>query len=218
MSNRDKKIAIIDYGVGNLYSLVRAFRFFKVEPRLAEEPAALDGIDAMVLPGVGSFAAGMRGLKIRGLAEKVKAIAGENKPVLGICLGAQLLLSRGYEFGDHAGLDIIKGEAVHFPALAEHEKIPQVGWNTIKTLNADSQDNILKIVKENDHFYFVHSYVLEPEAKENILAQTEYGGHTFCSAVKSGNIYGCQFHPEKSGQAGLKIIENFINLISYGKN
>src|SRR3989338_7201535 len=152
----------------------------------------------------------MRGLKIRGLKEKVKEFAGKNKPVLGICLGAQILLTQGSEFGTHEGLDIIKGKVVHFPELNEHEKIPHVGWNTVQMLNTDS---ILKSVKENDHFYFVHSYALEPEAKENILAQTVYGGHTFCSAVKKGNIYGCQFHPEKSGKVGLKIIENFINLI-----
>ncbi|MDD5032170.1 MAG: imidazole glycerol phosphate synthase subunit HisH [Patescibacteria group bacterium] len=208
------KIVIIDYGVGNLYSLVRAFKFFGIEAVVTEEVKVLKQADGIVLPGVGSFAAGMRGLEMRGLIEKVKEMAGENKPMLGICLGAQIMLTEGHEFGIFKGLDIISGRVVLFPVLKDKEKVPQVGWNTISPSKENSWDGtILDSFTENDQVYFVHSYILEPESKKNILALTTYGGHTFCSVIKKGNIYGCQFHPEKSGRVGLKIIENFINLV-----
>lgn len=215
--SKKTKIVIIDYGVGNLYSLVRAFKFFGIEAIVAEEAKILEQADGIVLPGVGSFEAGMRGLKIRGLTEKVKEIAKENKPMLGICLGAQIMLTEGYEFGIFKGLDIIKGKVVLFPVLKDKEKIPQVGWNTISPDRENSwAGTILNSFDKNDQVYFVHSYILEPESRKNILALSTYGGHTFCSAIKKGNIYGCQFHPEKSGQVGLKIIESFINLVKYG--
>lgn len=213
------RIVIVDYGVGNLYSLTRAFKFFGVEAAVAEDAEILGQADGVVLPGVGSFEAGMRGLKMRGLEKKILEIAESNKPMLGICLGAQIMLTQGHEFGIFKGLDIINGQVVHFPVLADSEKIPQVGWNTIFPPEAGVwSGTILNSFDKNDQVYFVHSYIFEPESKENILALTTYGGHTFCSAIKKGNIYGCQFHPEKSGQVGLKIIENFINLTKYGKN
>lgn len=213
------KIAIIDYGVGNLYSLTRVFKFFGIEATIAEEAGALEQADGIILPGVGSFEAGMRGLKIRSLEKKIKEIALSGKPMLGICLGAQIMLTEGHEFGNFKGLDIIKGRVVHFSVLADKEKVPHVGWNTISPLKDSAwPGTIFDSFNETDQVYFVHSYILEPEDKEDILALTTYGGQTFCSAFKKGNIYGCQFHPEKSGPAGLKIIKNFINLIEYGKN
>lgn len=212
--SHDLKIAIVDYGVGNLYSLIRAFNFFGVEAVITEDAKILEKADGIILPGVGSFEAGMRGLEIRGLTETIRNLAKDDKPVLGICLGAQIMLTEGHEFGIFKGLDIIKGKVVHFPILVDNEKVPHIGWNTISPRKGDSwSDTILDPFDKNDQVYFVHSYILEPESKENILALTTYGNHTFCSAVKKGNIYGCQFHPEKSGTVGLKLIENFINLI-----
>jgi len=215
----DLKIAIVDYGVGNLYNLVRAFEFFGIKAIITEDSKILKEADAIVLPGVGSFEAGMRGLEIRGLVETIKETAETGKPMLGICLGAQLMLSEGHEFGTFKGLNIIEGKVVNFPNLDNNEKVPHVGWNTIFPKKEGSWKNtMLDFFDRNNSFYFVHSYILEPTQEENIFALTKYGGHTFCSIIKKGNIYGCQFHPEKSGEVGLKLINNFINLIKNGKN
>lgn len=217
--NEKLKIVIVDYGVGNLYSLIGAFKFLGVEAIVTEDAMILEDADGIVIPGVGSFEAGMRGLELRGLVEAIKNFAKSNKPILGICLGAQLLLTKGYEFGAFKGLDIIQGKVVKLPELENNEKIPQIGWNTIFSNENNSWDaTILNLFNKNDQVYFVHSYIMEPEDKENVLALSTYGGHVFCSVVKKGNIYGCQFHPEKSGRVGLKIIENFINLTIYEKN
>src|SRR3989338_8836905 len=208
------KVTILDYGVGNLSSLKKAFRVFDMDADISEDPQALKTADAVVLPGVGSFEAGMRGLKVRGLVEAVKEFAEKNKPMLGICLGAQLLLGQGFEFGIFDGLNIIPGKVVRFPDLENNEKIPQIGWNAVYSANGQPwQKTILDSLDENFNAYFVHSYILVPDKKENIFGLTKYGGYEFCSAVKKGNIYGCQFHPEKSGATGLKIIENFIDII-----
>lgn len=208
------KIAIIDYGVGNLYSLIGAFTFLGVEAIVTEDAKTLEQADGVVIPGVGSFEAGMRGLQLRGLVEVVKKIAKSNKPMLGICLGVQLMLSEGHEFGIFKGLGIMKGKVLHFPPLAGNEKVPQIGWNTIvPPKNGAWENTILNSCDQKSQVYFVHSYVLEPESSENVLAFSTYGGHTFCSAMRKGNIYGFQFHPEKSGAAGLELINNFITLV-----
>lgn len=205
-----KKIAIIDYGVGNLYSLLKAFKHFGADAFITESAEDILSSDAVVLPGVGAFKSGMEGLKIRGLIKTVRDYAKTEKPMLGICLGAQLILSKGYEFGESGGLNIIKGKVVKFPKLKE--KVPHIGWNEIYG-NKKWDKTILENIKKNSDVYFVHSYILKPDKKEDILSLAKYGDYEFCSAIKRGNIYGCQFHPEKSGKLGLKIIENFINLI-----
>jgi glutamine amidotransferase len=207
------KIAIVDYGVGNLYSLVRAFDYFSVKADITEDASIIDTADGIILPGVGSYQAGMRGLKVRNLIDVIRKNAQNNKPMLGICLGAQLMMTEGHEFGVHRGLNIIPGKVVHFPKLSASEKVPHVGWNTILPVKkGDWSNTILGISKENDHVYFVHSYILKPDFDTNILAKTTYGEYPFCSAIKKGNIYGFQFHPEKSGKVGFKLIRNFIEL------
>jgi len=212
------KIAITDYGVGNLHSIASAFNFFGAEVIISEDSEVLENADGIILPGVGSFVAGMRGLKKRGLIKGIQKIAKSNKPILGICLGAQLMLTEGHEFGISKGLDIIKGKVIRFPVLINNEKIPHIGWNTISPYKNNSwSGGILNSFKSNNQFYFVHSYILVPESKTNILALTSYGEYTYCSVMKKGNIYGCQFHPEKSGKVGLELINNFINLAKSNK-
>ncbi len=213
MSEKSKKITVVDYGVGNLQSINKALQACDVEVEITEEADKIKSAQAIILPGVGSFEAGMRGLKLRGLEEVLKSVALKDIPILGICLGAQLLLSKGYEFGEYAGLGIIFGQVMPFPVLAEKEKIPHIGWNKIRPPKSVLwQDTILKNQEEKE-VYFVHSYILKPQDEVDCLATAVYGGYEFCSAIKKGNIYGCQFHPEKSGLVGLAIINNFVKLI-----
>ena len=212
-------VAIIDYGVGNLHSLTKAFEELGQQSFITEDSEKILASDAIILPGVGAFRAGMEGLKIRGLIPIIKKFADSGRPILGICLGAQLLLSHGLEFGKFKGLNIISGKVVRFPKIKD--KIPHIGWNEIyseaknekrKTKNKWA-NTILESVPENSDVYFVHSYILQPDKKDNILALAKYGNHKFCAAIKYKKIYGCQFHPEKSGRVGLKIIKKFIDLI-----
>lgn len=209
-----KKIVIVDYGVGNLQSLKKAFNFLGAEPVITEDAREVETADALILPGVGAFAAGMRGMEVRGLLDAVTAFAKSGKPMLGICLGAQIFFQRGYEFGEHKGLGIIPGTVVRFPESAVKEKIPEVGWNQVKKSRGISWNGtIFNSLEKRLTAYFVHSYIFEPEKAENIFGSTTYGGYTFCSAIRSDNIYGTQFHPEKSGSVGLTILKNFLKLV-----
>lgn len=206
-----KKISIIDYGVGNLYSITKACRKFSDSAAVTEDPEIIKSSSALILPGVGSFGAGAEGLKRRGLTGVIREFAAGDRPILGICLGAQLLMSKGYEFGEFEGLDIVPGKVVKFGKLSAGTKIPHIGWNKIAVVSSE-RGTIFNSLNKDPYFYFVHSYIIEPENLENIFAMTNYGGSNFCSVIKQGNIYGCQFHPEKSAEDGLKLIEDFIQL------
>lgn len=211
--NRKPKITIVDYGVGNLRSLIRVFLYFGAYVEITEEADAIKNSDSLVLPGDGSFKAGMDGLKVRNLTDGVVQFAKSGKPVLGICLGAQILLSDGYEFGHVKGLNLISGKVVKFPKSLG-DKIPQIGWNQIVQDGKSWKGTILNKIRPKSNVYFIHSYILVPRNSRNILATTTYGNCKFASVIKSGNIWGCQFHPEKSGPVGLAIIGNFIKIAS----
>jgi len=214
MTKNKPKIVIVDYGVGNLHSLVKAFQFFNADVSVSEEATIVKAADAVVLPGVGSFEAGMRGLKVRDLVGVVKESADADKPMLGICLGAQLMLAKGYEFGEFNGLDIMPGKVVRFPEAKTGDKVPHIGWNSVYAGKEKTWDNsALRNLPQNFNAYFVHSYILVPDSKDQILGLTNYGGYEFCSIMKKGNVYASQFHPEKSGTVGLEIIKNFIQSI-----
>lgn len=209
-------IAIVDYGVGNLYNLERALRAQGANVVVSEEASVIAAADGIVLPGVGAFASGMRGLDVRGLVLVIQEAATRNVPMLGICLGAQLFLSEGREFGVHQGLGLIPGVVVPLNVKNPGTKIPHIGWNGLSIPTADAhawQDSILRSMQPEDQVYFVHSFVMEPRDASHCLAMTSYGGASFCSAIRSGSIVGCQFHPEKSGAVGLGILGNFVKLV-----
>lgn len=209
------KIAIVNYGVGNIFSVTKAFNRFTDSLFVTEEASEIASADAIVLPGVGAFAEGMRGLDARHLSGIIKEKALSGTPILGICLGAQILLDKGYEFGEFEGLGIIKGKVVLFPMNNTSIKIPHIGWNSIYPKKENEWNGtIFENLTSDVNMYFVHSYILLPERAENICARSLYEGYEFCSAVRMGNVYGLQFHPEKSAEAGLTIIKNFVNLVS----
>jgi len=203
------KIRIIDYGVGNLHSALKAFKLYCDDCEMTEDKCEILEADGIVLPGVGSFVAGMRGIAERGLADTIKEVHAQDTPIIGICLGAQLLLSKSEEFGTHEGLNLIPGTVEHFPEIGQ--RIPHIGWNEIVE-DRPWKETILDGVGSAPEMYFVHSFYMKPPSKDHSLASTQYGDFKFTSAVQNGSTYGCQFHPEKSGETGLKIVENFMRL------
>ena len=214
----DPKVTIVDYGLGNLFSVARVLTSLGAAVEITSDPTIIEKAGRLILPGVGSFGDGMANIRKRGLIEPLLMYAATGKPLLGICLGMQLLMSTGEEFGIHKGLDIIRGTVKRMDIGNVEQlfyKIPHVGWNRIFSIsNAGWEDAILSSIDEGALVYFVHSNVVMPEDKRESFTETEYGGARFCSAVKKGAIYGFQFHPEMSGETGLAIYNNFI----YGGN
>lgn len=198
------KVAVIDYGLGNLGSVRRAIAELGSEPVLADKPEQLASADRVILPGVGSFADGMALLRERGW---VGALRETRKPVLGICLGMQLLASRGTEGGDSEGLDLIPGEVVGLETLGCELRIPHVGWNSVAV---DDPGRILRGITSGTDFYFVHSYVFRPREPADVVATTSYGVPV-TAVVGRGNVMGTQFHPEKSSKAGFRVLRNFLD-------
>jgi glutamine amidotransferase len=207
---------IIDYGVGNLYSVTRAVERVGGRPKFVDTPAGIDSAHHLILPGVGAFGAGMAGLRDRGLVEAIRRYAASGRPLLGICLGMQMLLERSHEFGLHEGLGLIPGEVVRveLPPAAGGAKIPHVGWSALLPTQGTAawRGTALDAVQPGEHAYFVHSYSARPSLSTDLLAHICYGEIDIAAVVGRGKVIGCQFHPEKSGPTGLKIIERFLGI------
>ncbi len=204
------RISIVDYGLGNLRSVVKAFRALGAVPEIVETADKVQDADFLVVPGVGAFKDGMDGLSQRGLLDAIRKFAAKERPMLGICLGMQLFMTDGYEFGHHEGLNLIEGSVVLMETRLP-VKIPNIGWRKIQRAS-EWKGTLLENTGSGADVYFVHSYVAVPKNKDHVLASTVYGGDEFCAAVRKGNITGCQFHPEKSGRIGLEMLRKFCSL------
>ena len=202
------KIVIIDYGMGNLRNVQKGFEKIGFETTLTRSKREIGRASAIVLPGVGAFKDCMENLEKYGLIEPLLRSIEKGKPYLGICLGLQILFSESEEFGSHKGLDLIKGKVVRFRPDPEH-KVPHMGWNTIEK---EKEVPLLKGVESGDFFYFVHSYYVIPEEAQWISTLTTYD-KPFVSSIWKENLFATQFHPEKSQQKGLRILENFVKSI-----
>lgn len=197
-------LVIVDYGVGNLFSLVSSFRAIGVEAVASGDRAVIESADRLVLPGVGAFGDAAERLKRSGLGNTIVEMARRGVPLLGICLGMQLLFERSYEYGVYEGLGLIRGEIRPISEVVPQSyKIPHIGWNA---LHFTKKNELLKYVDDGAYVYFVHSYY--GANCNSVIATTEYGVE-LTAAVADGNVYGCQFHPEKSGNVGLNILRAF---------
>ena len=208
-------IAIIDYGVGNLRSVQKAFAAGGHEAVVTSDPAVIRDAARVVLPGVGAFGAAVDTLRAAGLEEVALEAAASGRPFLGICVGMQLLFTESEEMGRHRGLDLIRGRVRRFDErnlgeAARGVKVPQIGWNGLKLAEKD-RSPLLAGLEDGAMVYFVHSYYCCPEDDTSVAARTEFIA-PYCSVVQKGNIMGCQFHPEKSGAVGLKILDNFARM------
>ncbi len=202
--------AIIDYGVGNLFSLKSSFAYIGEKAVVTNDPDEIMNADRIILPGVGAFGDAAKKLFDSGMADVLKDAAAAGKPILGICLGMQLLFERSYEYGEHKGLGFIEGSIRPISERVDTKKykIPQIGWNALRIVKKDCP--LFKYTNDGDCVYFVHSYY-GAECDKSLLAVTEYG-FDVTAAVGSGNVYGTQFHPEKSGEVGLKILRAFCEM------
>lgn len=202
-------IAIADYGVGNLFSLRCSFEFIGADVVVTSSADELRSADKIVLPGVGAFRDAAALLEKSGLADVIVEEAKAGKPLLGICLGMQLLFDKSFEYGEYEGLGLIKGNVAPIADdLTEPLKIPQIGWNALSF--PGEKNSLFKYINEGDCVYFVHSYYAK-DCEESVIATTEYG-IPITAAVAKDNIFGCQFHPEKSGEVGLNILRAFCEL------
>tara|TARA_B100000401_G_scaffold7883_1_gene5124 strand:- start:671 stop:1291 length:621 start_codon:yes stop_codon:yes gene_type:complete len=205
----NNKIAIIDYGLCNLLNVYNAISYVGGDADIIDDPKVIGNYSHIVLPGVGAFKDGMEGLRMKGLIDPIIKHSENNKPLLGICLGMQMMLEKSYEFEEVDGLGIIKGDVIKIPNFNidnNKHKIPHIGWNEINYNNKNFK------LPNNMPMYFVHSYMAKCDRADNIIATCNYNKIKIESIIGIKNSYGCQFHPEKSGKPGLEIINKFINL------
>ena len=209
-----RAVVVVDYGRGNLFSVCQAVAKVGGAPTLSADPSVVGAAERVVLPGVGAFGDAMEGLRVRGLDDAVKGFAATGRPLLGVCLGMQLLLGASTEFGHHDGLALLPGhvDRLPMPRAGSREKIPNVGWCQLEPARDGVawSESIFRGVKPGDYAYFVHSYAAHPDPRHR-LADIAFAGAAASAAIAAGSIAGCQFHPEKSGEVGLSIVDAFVN-------
>ena len=201
-------IAIIDYGAGNLTSVRLAFESLGLPARITDDHGAIRSAERVVFPGVGAAGAAMEHLVERDMVELIRSIVANHTPFLGICLGTQIIFERSEEDGGVEGVGLIPGTVKLFRPQDPYEKVPQIGWNTVTQRRGHP---VFDGIEDESEFYFVHSYHPEPSVPDHILGETPYGGVTFASVIGKGSLVATQFHPEKSGRIGLRMLENFAN-------
>lgn len=204
-------IAIIDYGVGNLFSLKSSFSYIGEDVTVTDDKNVIHAAHKLILPGVGAFGDAAKKLRDSGLTEVIQKETSSGKPLLGICLGMQMLLEKSYEYGEHEGLGLIPGNVTPIePDILKGYKIPHIGWNALHFPTDRPKNPLFQDIEEGEFVYFVHSYH-GTNCADSIIATTEYGG-TLTAAVARENVFGTQFHPEKSGEVGLRILRTFSRL------
>ena len=211
MNKNVKKVVIIDYQLGNLFSVKQACDSVGINAEISSNREEILKADALILPGVGAFIEAMNNLKKFGLDDAIQTKVNGGTPIFGICLGQQLLFTESEEFGAGKGLDLISGVIKRFPETIEERKVkvPHIAWNTIFKLNKEWDNTALKDLNNNDFMYFIHSYYVKPKDDACILTLTNYDGIEFCSAILRNNIFATQFHPEKSADKGILIYKNW---------
>ncbi len=206
-----KKVVIIDYQLGNLFSVKQACDTVGINAEISSNREDILNADALILPGVGAFIEAMNNLKKFGLDTAIQNKVNDGTPIFGICLGQQLLFTESEEFGAGKGLNLISGIIKRFPETVEDRKVkvPHIAWNTVFKLNQDWDNTALKDLNNNDFMYFIHSYYVKPKEDACILTLTNYDGIQFCSAILRNNVFATQFHPEKSADKGISIYKNW---------
>jgi imidazole glycerol-phosphate synthase subunit HisH len=212
------KVSIIDYGIGNLFSVKKACEFVGIASTITSDIKEIMSSDAIILPGVGAFGDAMESLHKFDLVSPIVDFANSGKPLMGVCLGLQLLLSESEELGRTKGLGIVDGTCKKFPLVYDGSKIkvPQITWNSIYPPNRNKKFELntpLEGINKGEYMYFIHSYYADLVREEEVLSKTNYGGIEYCSSIKKNNIFSFQFHPEKSGKEGLKIYQRYNDLI-----
>lgn len=205
-------VAIVDYGMGNLFSVQHACEWAGMNAVVTGKAADLEHARAVILPGVGAFGEAMATLTELGMPDALRAVAASGRPLMGICLGLQLLMEQSHEFGEHRGLGLIAGDVVKLDSA--HQKVPHVGWSAVQRPHGVGwQGGPLDALADGAPMYFVHSYFVRPRDRAHVLAEAEHGGQRFCAAVQHGNVFACQFHPERSGPEGLRVYRTLARRI-----
>jgi glutamine amidotransferase len=221
MTGNDLPVAIIDYGLGNLHNVRRACETVGLATKITSSPEDVCSAAAAILPGVGAFGDAISTLNASGLGQALRELVDAGKPLFGICLGFQLLMTESSEFGHHRGLDIIPGTVIRFDNPRDDDgrlKVPHIGWNRVWKTNPDRSANsrsetLLDTVADGEYMYFVHSFVVVPAQANTIVSTTHYGDVEFCSSARRGNVFGCQYHPERSGVQGLRMYAHLARSI-----